>query len=54
MNSPRRRTREDISADEVPFDFSKNRHLAYKTERQALEGLKGLVAHNLERLGFIG
>jgi hypothetical protein len=34
--------------------FSKNRHLAYKTERQAREGLKGLVAHNLERLGFIG
>lgn len=49
-----KRTRDDVAVDGVPFDFSQNRYLEYKTKGQARDCIKAIIVQNLEILGFIG
>lgn len=48
-----KRKREELSNDETPFDFSKNRRLEYSTGLGLKESLKSVIESILEQINYI-
>ena len=48
-----KRKREELSNDETPFDFSKNRRLDYKNKAEIKESLKKVIEGILDQINYL-